>query len=217
MRSERRTRRVAPVAVGLAAAMALGAGCLFDPREAPQPCDTMTDINCRSPAIFDPPLTPEDVRDNIERAIETPTVDPNYRDSLNELFFYIPDLFTGSDNPCFQDQNWNRPIEVEFMRTVLEASLGVRPTSVTMTFPLFVDSGELTDPRKRYNVRYEVALTFTDSDSTRTDRYGATAKWDFISPPQTSSWTLERWEDITPTPGTLGSLGILRFGRGPCR
>ena len=199
--------------------MALGAGCVFTPRDAPQPCNPMTDINCRPPAIFEPPLAPENVRDNIERAIETPTVDPNYRDSLNELFQYIPDMgFTGSDHECFD--NWNRPIEVEFMRTVLEASLGVRPISVTMTFPLFVDSGELTDPRKRYNVRYEVALTFPDSTRTpptRTDRYGATAKWDFISPAQTSSWTLERWEDITPTPGTLGSLGILRFGRGPCR
>ena len=199
--------------------MALGAGCLFEPRTAPEPCNPLTDINCRPPAIFEPALAPENVRNNIERAIETPTVVPNYQDSLNELLFrYIPDLFNGSDHPCFQ--NWNRAIEVEFMRTVLEASIGVRPTTVTMMFPLFVDSGELTEPRKRYNVRYEVALTFPDetrTPPTRTDRYGATAKWDFIRDDLNSSWTLERWEDITPTPETLGSLGLLRFGRGPCR
>ena len=218
-RSERRTQRKVPIAAGLAAALALGlAGCLFEPREPSQPCDPLTDITCRSPAIFEPALAPENVRNNIEAALEKPTVEPNYHDSLDEVFRYIPDLFNGSDHACFT--NWNREIEVEFMRTVLEASLGVRPTTVTVTFPLFADSGELIDPRKRYNVRYEVALTFPDSTMTpptRTDRYGATAKWDFVRDDLNSSWTLERWEDITPTPGTLGSLGLLRFGRGPCR
>jgi hypothetical protein len=219
IRSERRKRRTVPIAVGLAAALTWGlAGCLFEPREPMNPCNPLTDITCRAPAPFEPALAPENVRNNIEAALERPTVEPNYRDSLSELFRYIPDQFNGSDHACFV--NWNREIEVEFMSTVLEAQLGVRPTTVTMTFPLFMDSGELTEPRKRYNVRYEVALTFPDSTRTpptRTDRYGAEALWDFIRPDLNSSWTLERWEDITPTPGTLGSLGLLRFGRGPCR
>jgi len=193
------------------------AGCPFEPRDAPTPCDPETDINCRPPAPFESPLAPENVRNNIEAAFERPTVEPNYRNSLNDLFRYIPDEFNGSTDPCFE--NWNREVEVDVVRRVLEASVGIRPTSVAVSFPLFQDSGELNLPRLRYNVRYEVVLTFTDSTLTppiRTDRYGAIAKWDFIRDDLNSSWTLERWEDIAPAPGFQRSLGLLRFEHGPC-
>ena len=211
------------VRVGVAGILAvvatLGlAGCPFEPRDAPTPCDPLTDINCRAPAPFEPPLAPENVRNNIEAALERPTVEPNYKDSLNELFRYLPDLdVLNADPACFV--NWNRTIEVDLIRTVLEAAAGIRPKTVTVSFPLFQDSGELNDPRRRYNVRYEVALTFTDSTMAppvRIDRYGATAKWDFVRDTLNSSWTLERWEDIAPTSGFLGSLGLLRLRRGPC-
>lgn len=204
---------------GLLTAATIGlAGCPFDPRPVPAPCDPQTDINCRPPAPFESPLAPENVRNNIRAALQAPTVDPNYLNSLNEQFRYLPDLdVLNADPDCFQ--NWNRTIEVDLMRTVLEASVGIRPTMVVVSFPLFMDSGELNLPRLRYNVRYEVALTFADSSLTppmRTDRYGATAKWDFVRDDLNSSWTLERWEDITPTSGFLGSLGLLRLRRGPC-
>lgn len=196
------------------------AGCPFDPRPAPVPCDPMTDPSCRGPAPFEPPLAPENVRNNIEAALERPTIDPNYRDSLNEMFRYIPDqaaaaLATASECPTLFD-NWNRDREIELAQTVFEASGGLRPTSVTVTFQTFMDSGELNDPRRRYNVRYEVAITFVDSSMTpptRTDRYGSTAKWDLFQDVLSSSWTLERWEDTAPTAGLLGSFGALRFFR----
>jgi hypothetical protein len=192
-------------------------GCPFEPRDAPTPCDPLTDINCRAPAPFESPLAPENVRNNIKAALERPTVEPNYKDSLDEMFRYIPNLFTGSDDPCFV--NWNRETEVDLMRTVLEAAVGIRPKTVTVSFPRFEETAELSPPRLRYTVRYEVVLTFTDSTltpPTRSDRYGATANWDFIRDELNSSWTLERWEDTAPTELFLGSLGLLRFGSVAC-
>lgn len=206
------------------AALPFAAGCPFTPREAPTPCDPNADPTCRPPAVFVDPVRPDIVRDNIERALEAPTIFPNYDESLDAAFVYDPDLVTEAlvpvDCPTFF-LNWDQAAEVQFMQTALEPGSSVtQPTRVQVTFQSFVDSGELNDPNElRYNVEYEVALTYPDPQQTpptRIDRFGAIAKWDLVRGAD-QLWALKRWEDIQPREDGGRTLGFLRVTRGECR
>jgi hypothetical protein len=129
--------------------LAAAAGCLFEPREAPPPCDPITDTDCRPPAVFIEPTEPEIVRDNIERALEAPTVEPNYRDSLTGVtasggqFVYRPDNAVYELNPPLFD-GWEEEREVQFMLNVLETGQN-RARSVQVEFLEFFDTGVIPD------------------------------------------------------------------------
>lgn len=225
--SERpRARRLA-LALAAAVLPLAVSGCPFTPREAPEPCDPATDPTCRPPAQFVDAVVPELVRDNIERALESPTIFPNYDESLDDAFRYDPDLVTEAlvpvDCPTFF-VNWDKAAEVQFMQTALEPGpSATQPTRIQVTFQRFVDSGELNDPNQlRYNVDYEVVLTYTDPSQTpptRTDRFGAVAQWD-LARGADLLWVLKLWRDIAPlVPPEEGgrTLGFLRVTRGECR
>lgn len=212
----------------LAALLLLTAG-LCDMRDPPPPCDPITDTTCRPPALFAEPLTPEVVRDNVKRALEGPTVDPNYRDSLTGTaaanggidFVYIPDEAVLQVNPELFD-GWGREREVQFMLNLLEVGEN-RPRQVRVTFLDFFDTGEISDPdRARYRLQYEITLTFVDSsvDPPGEDerRFCGEAIWDLQGGTR-NFWRLQRWEELFPLsltgdPSCEGTLGQLRLERG---
>lgn len=181
-----------------------GTGCGFEPREGPPPCDP-SDPDCGGPP---PPLTPEILRDNIERALEQRIVDPDYEVSLSEAFVYVPDPFTEALRPGFF-AGWNKRRELEFMRTLLLSSV----TAVQVEFLRYEDTGELPDTNlARYRVEYVMSVTFTDDSS---DCYSASALWD-LEGGDRNDWTLLVWTDIEPLNETCAqTVGLLRVQFGP--
>lgn len=201
-------------------------GCdVFTPRTPPPPCDPLTDPNCRTPPIENEPLTPEIVRDNIIAAMEGFTVSPNYENSIAEelpgelLFVYVPDPALESVFPGFF-ADWHRAREVQFMLDLLQSgSNNLRTVDLNVT--TFSElPGHFQDPdRARYNVEYDLLLTFVDSSvdppEETSSRYCATALWDFIGGDR-NFWRLQRWEEISPSSDAdcLGSMGLLRATTG---
>ena len=221
--SERRLRRAALwLAVSLGAALVAG-GCPFTPRDAPAPL-------CPLPADFREPLRPETVRDNIRAALRIhivrcgadslpvpagPSIDPNYQESLDSGFVYLPDLEAHSRAqqsgcPTLFDR-WTRRREVQFMRSVLEAATdSTRLRAVDIRFTRF-DTLEATPERVRYNVDYRMTLEYPG----RTDTVGGNARWDLVGGTR-NFWTLKRWEDLSSVSRTIQTLGVLRVQRGQC-
>jgi hypothetical protein len=218
-------------------------GCPFTPREAPQPinpnCNPAQERNC--PALFERPITPEKMAANLERALRKvvgqdaqgpfsngPTLDPNYFETLDSSFVYVPDPLAearGGDCPTgrFFD-NWNRAREVQFMRTVLEGTGDAFPEVVTVDVVIGRETGVLTGDERRFEVVYSVTMQFPPSDGNpegRTECFSANALWDLAGVLR-NDFTLRRWEDLpTPPdpalcPGEHRTLGILRAERGVC-
>ncbi len=215
MASPAPSRRTTSLVVVLATLVGSGGSC-FNPRDAPQPC-----VVCPTPAPFKEPIVPEFVRDNIQAALQSPTIDPNYRDSLADQgggspgFTYIPDaLAEAAATPGFFD-GWDKPREVQFMLNLLEASSGgAPPTSAEVLFTEFRDTGELPGTNEaRYEVNYEFTLTTTFPDSTVEERYCGRAFWD-LEGGDRNFWTLRTWEDLEPLPNPTrpcaGTMGLLR-------
>ena len=211
----RRSRLTTSTVVVLASAVGFAGSC-FNPRDAPPPC-----VVCPTPAEFKEPFVPEFVRDNIKAALERPTIDPNYRDSLSDQaggspgFTYVPDaLAEAAATPGFFT-GWDKVREVQFMLNLLEASSDVvASTSVQLLFTLFRDTGELPGTNEaRYEVQYEFTLTTTVADSTQEERYCGRAFWD-LEGGDRNFWTLKTWEDLEPLPSPtrpcLGTMGLLR-------
>lgn len=212
--------------------LALGSlGCdAFQPRTPPPPCDPLTDPGCAPPPDFFDPLTPEIVRDNIERALEGRTVEPNYRRSLQGppddeeggVFTYGPDPGAEAGAPPGFFDGWNKDREVQFMLTLLEGSASTNLRSVSLDFDRYdVDPDfPATTNLKRYDVEYDLILTYLDGDppEERTERYGGRAKWDLIGGDR-NFWTLLTWEDIAPLEDPddpfFGTMGTLRALVGP--
>lgn len=203
-------------------------GCdSFTPRDAPPPCDPVTDPTCQPPPDFFEPLTPEIVRDNIVRALEGRTVQPNYERSLapgvgeTAVFLYLPDPGAEAQKPPGYFLDWRKPREVQFMLTLLEGA-GDSLSNVELDFSRYnVDrSFPSTTNLTRYDVEYVLALTFTSGDppQERTDRYAGTARWDLIGGDRLF-WTVLEWEDKSPldVPGQtiVGTMGTLRALVGP--
>ena len=202
----------------------VSAGCeTFTPRDSPPPCDPDSDPDCRAPAVFLDPTSPQAVRDNIISAIEAFTVEPNYENSLSskgrvgEPFEYIPEPGLNEVFQGFFD-GWQEEREVQFMLDLL-VSAG-RPIRVDFNVSRFVDTGFFPNTNQaRYDVEYDLSLTFRDSeqdppvDTVR--KYCATALWDFFGGDQ-NEWVLNRWEEISPSgdPDCLGSMGLLRATTG---
>lgn len=154
------------------------------------------------------------MRDNIQAALERPTIDPNYKDSLSDPgpgslgFFYIPDAESEAlAEPGFF-QGWDKDREVRFMLNLLEG--GSRPSSVDMLFTLFRDTGQLPGTNDaRYEVHYEFTIVVDDEEA----RYCGRAFWD-LEGGDRNFWTLKQWEDLEPLPNPSspceGTMGILR-------
>lgn len=229
-RSERRRGRWhtrLPLVLSYCALVCLCACDSFTPREAPPPCDPVSDPTCRPPPEFISPITPLVVRDNIQRAIEGQTVIPNYERSLAPEPEDLPDVFA-----YFPDQEaeglapspdyfvgWDKEREVQFMLTALEADSTL--DNVEMVFPRFSVDPDFpsTSTLTRYDVDYELTLTYVRGDppQTETEFYAGRSKWDFFTGDRDLFWTLLRWEDISlpPSPsdtpiGTMGSLRVFR-------
>ena len=204
----------------------LTSGCdAFTPRTAPPPCDPLTDPTCRPPGEFKEPLSPEVVRDNIIAAMESFTVTPNYIQSIaaksrgERPFTYLPDPGLNEVFPGFFD-GWEEEREVQFMLDLLQSgsnslrTVDLNVTTVTKILGHFPD----TD-RARYTVEYDLLLLFVDSSVDppveTTQRYCATALWDFIGGNR-NFWRLQRWEEINPSgeADCLGSMGLLRATTG---
>ena len=218
---------------GLLGVLAAAAGCLFEPRDAPPPCDPITDPTCRPPAVFVEPTEPAIVRDNIERALEAPTVDPNYRDSLSGVgagadglqFVYRPDNAVYELNPPLFD-GWEEEREVQFMLNVLETGQN-RARSVQVSFLEFFDTGVIPDGCSagdcaRYQLQYDIRMIFRDQSQDPPveveRRFCAEAIWDLAGGSR-NFWRVKRWEELRPLllSGDLpceGTLGLLRLERG---
>jgi len=208
-----------------------GLGCdAFSPRTPPAPCDPLTDPGCAPPPDFFEPLAPEIVRDNIQRALEGRTVEPNYRRSLSgppdeeqtAVFTYGPDPGAEAQAPPGFFVDWNKSREVQFMLTLLEGSAATNLRRVSLEFGRYTEDPDFpaTTNLKRYDVEYELTLTYLDGDppEERTERYGASAKWDLIGGDR-NFWTLLTWEDIAPLEipenPVFGTMGTLRALVGP--
>ena len=210
----------------LCALVLLMSGCdAFTPREAPEPCDPETDFTCREPPRFEEPISPEVVRDNIIRTLEGFTVDPNYIESLaaklrqEPPFIYVPDPGLNEVFPGFFD-GWQEEREVQFMLDLLQSgSNGLRKVDLEVTTFDEIQGHFPDTDRARYNVVYDLLLTFVDSTvdppEETTSRYCATALWDFIGGDR-NFWRLQRWEEINPSDEAdcLGSMGLLRATTG---
>jgi len=209
-------------ALMVAGLVSVAGGC-FEPRQAPPPC-----LTCPTPAPFAEPIIPEFVRDNIEAALERPTIDPNYRDSLADPrsgstgFVYIPDaLAEAAATPDFF-VGWDKTREVQFMLNLLEGQSGATSgQTVDMLFRRFDDTGQLPGTNEaRYEVDYEFTLTRTVVDSMQVppvfeveERYCGRAFWD-LEGGDRNFWTLRQWEELEPLPNPTrpcqGTMGILR-------
>lgn len=209
------------LALGLACLLSVagGPGC-FKARTPQPPC-----VVCPQPPDFFEPLTPQIVRDNIQRALEGRTTEPNYRRSLSgppdeeqtAEFVYEPDPGARAQAPSGYFDGWGKAREVQFMLSVLEGTEAVNLRSVTLDFPSY--SEDLTFPSTtnlvRYDVEYDLTLTYSSGDPPveRTERYGGSAKWDLIGGDR-NFWTLVRWEDIAPLENPenpfIGTMGTLR-------
>jgi hypothetical protein len=209
----------------LSLVLLLSGGCeTFTPRNAPPPCDPDSDPDCRAPAIFVDPTSPQAVVSNIISAIEAFTVKPNYEESLSSKgndeppFEYIPDPGLNEVFPGFFD-GWQEEREVQFMLDLL-VSAG-RPIRVDFNVTLVreIDHPAGNTNQVRYDVEYDLTLTFRDSEQdppVDTDRqYCASALWDFFGGDR-NEWVLNRWEEISPSgdPDCLGSMGLLRATTG---
>ncbi len=203
----------------------LGACDSFTPREAPPPCDPVNDPGCRPPPEFIPPLLPVVVRDNIERAIEGRTVEPNYERSLAPEPVDLPDVFAYFPDPQAEALapfpgyfvGWDKAREVQFMLTLLETP-GDSLRDVEIAFPRFSEDRGFPSTSRliRYDVDYELTLTYVQGDppQTRTEFYAGMSKWDFFTGERDEFWTLLRWEDIglppSPSEPPIGTMGSLR-------
>jgi hypothetical protein len=202
----------------------------FSPRTPPPPCDPLTDPDCAPPPDFFEPLTPELVRDNIQRALQGRTAEPNYRRSLtgapdddgsSGVFTYGPDPGAEAQAPPGFFDGWNKEREVQFMLTLLEGSAAANLRGVSLEFGRYSEDPDFpaTTNLKRYDVEYELTLTYLDGDppEERTERYGGRAKWDLIGGDR-NFWTLLTWEDIAPLETevpVIGTMGTLRALVGP--
>ncbi len=213
------------IALSGCAVLCLGACDSFTPREAPPPCDPVNDPSCRPPPDFLAPINPLIVRDNIERAIEGRTVEPNYKRSLAPEPEDLPDAFVYFPDPQAEALapfpgyfvGWDKVREVQFMLTLLEAS-GDSLRNVEMAFPRFSVDPDFpsTSTLTRYDVDYELTLTYVRGDppQERIDFYAGRSKWDFFTGDRDLFWTLLRWEDIGLPPSSsstpIGTMGSLR-------
>lgn len=215
------------MALSVCALVCLGACDSFTPREAPPPCTPGT-LGCTEPPPFVEPLLPQIVRDNIERAVEGRTVEPNYKRSLApepedllDVFIYIPDPQAEALAPPGFFVGWDKGREVQFMLNLLVAS-GDSLQEAAMAFPRFTVDPDFTPTTNlaRYDVDYELSLTYVRGDPPieRVDFYAGRAKWDFIGGDR-NFWTLLRWEDIglppSPSSAPIGTMGTLRAFVGP--
>ena len=214
------SRWTSGVALAVVGLVSFAGGC-FEPRQAPPPC-----LTCPTPAPFKEPIIPEFVRDNIEVALERPTIDPNYRDSLTDGFVYIPDATAEAAALPGFFVGWNKPREVQFMLNLLESQSGATSgQTVDMLFTLYQDTGQLPGTNEaRYEVNYEFTLTRTVVDSLQTppifeveERYCGRAFWD-LEGGDRNFWTLRQWEDLEPLPNPTRpcdeTLGVLRATSG---
>ena len=223
-----RKRSANAVLALLGALLLASGGCdTFTPRVAPPPCDPATDPDCRPPAREVDPTSPRAVVDNIIAALNGYTVEPNYRNALSALardngepaFEYIPEPGLADLHPGVFD-GWEENREVRFMLDLLESG-SARPINVDFKVTQFeeTDFPVPTTNEKRYNVEYDLTLTFRDSTQDppvdRTERYCATALWDFFGGDR-NAWVLERWEEISPSTDDTcrGSMGLLRATTG---
>jgi hypothetical protein len=166
------------------------------------------------------------VRDNIERALEGRTAEPNYSRSLtgppdddgsSGVFTYGPDPGAEAAAPPGFFAGWNKDREVQFMLTTLQGSAAATANlrTVTLDFGRYTEDPDFpaTTNLVRYDVEYDLKLNFATEDSTWTDRYGGSAKWDLIGGDR-NFWTLLTWEDIAPLEDPddpfIGTMGTLR-------
>ncbi|UCE02046.1 MAG: hypothetical protein JSW67_12400 [Candidatus Latescibacterota bacterium] len=223
----------------LLVAAAAGVTCdTFTPRVPPPPEQNICGFSGVENPQFIEPLSPEVLRGNVQLAFECPRTE-FYEQSLKlpengaPGFVYIPDSGADALAPGFFD-GWDVESEVQFAVNLLDSpaqrvvermvgDVAVNDTLLleltTLEIPTFFDTGQLPGTNDaRYEVEYELTLTFAGENGTRTELvevYCGRAFWDLTGGDR-NFWTLLRWEDLEPRPQRPCSetMGVLRIKEG---
>ncbi|MBE0565895.1 MAG: hypothetical protein IH621_08070 [Krumholzibacteria bacterium] len=188
------------VAVGLAA-LALCAGCIFDPRD-PEPPSTA------SPVPYLPQTSSANVWANLERSLEAGHA-PGWENNVNpDVFIYLPDseaetLFPGAF------AGWDRAREVAFINNFYNSGVTIEAQMKDDGFTPPPDTGSETVWE---GVIYDIIVTNPADNSTT--RYRASAIITFSVAGNfwyISGWRDQQGESNPDNPGQLlSSMGVLR-------
>lgn len=183
------------VGAGLAIALLLCQGCLFEPREAEPPSE-------EGSGGWIAPNSPKDVFLNLGSGLSR-TTDSNYDRSLDDSYTFIPRPEDAAI-PGLDFSNWTKDVELQVLRRVK----GDYPISRAIQFgtgkDMIFDNENVEVGRAVYEGPYLFKLVPASGD---TQTFAGKARFTIVQ--GSKGWALTKWEDYDVN-GSYPTSGYLR-------